>query len=492
MARSCRRRRSASRCPQAAQKAAPEGHSLPQASQLATVAPSFQAHPPGLPEQRRGGRAERLVPDLCRPVALPLGAGQCQGSSRRRRAGTLPRALLRATQGLRHVALGLRAHPRLRLAAGSPGGGRQSHGGVEPRHVLPCLHRPHRDGAPSPRGRRRALEEASHTSHRRLRPAGTARGHPAAPRRECCSARDQDAHLCVRLTQAGNKRLACHLEQGYGRRRRRRADLHHRRAPKYWKWYTPDTVRHELAHVYADDFGDGRHFVGLLVEGLAVAVEGGYDFSALRAEVASGNRVLPLKKALRHGSVWKGLSDRQIDLAYLEGGALVRYLRKRWGMMGAWAFADAVAASDMTPADIEEATGRSSSESRGADCTGYGSGSSGRCPERPPPRRLRRRRSRGRRPPPGPAAPLPAIACAGGHERHDLHQRATRLRSHLRRRAPTHASTTPATRASRPPGRIVSATRSPPRSCSPHPGCTADEIAADRRCEVGACGRGTC
>ena len=129
--------------------------------------------------------------------------------------------------------------------------------------------------------------------------------------------------------------------------------------PGFWKWYTPDAVRHELAHVYAADFGDGKHFVGLLVEGLAVAVEGGYDFSSLRAEVASGNRVLPLKKALRHGSVWKGLSDHQIDLAYLEGGALVRYLWKRWGMMGAWAFADAVAASDMTSTDIEEATSQS-------------------------------------------------------------------------------------------------------------------------------------
>ena len=129
--------------------------------------------------------------------------------------------------------------------------------------------------------------------------------------------------------------------------------------PEYWKWYTRDTVRHELAHVYADDFGDGRHFVGLLVEGLAVAVEGNYDFSALRTEVARGNRVLPLKKALRHGSVWKGLSDHQIDLAYLEGGALVLYLEKRWGMKRAWAFADAVAASDMTPAGIEAATSQS-------------------------------------------------------------------------------------------------------------------------------------
>jgi len=130
-------------------------------------------------------------------------------------------------------------------------------------------------------------------------------------------------------------------------------------SPAWWKSYSPDFVRHELAHVYADDFGDGKHFVGLLVEGLAVAVEGNYDFSALRAEVASGNRILPLKKALMHEHLWKGFSGHHISLAYLEGGALVRYLWKRWGLEDAWAFADAVAASDMTPADIEEATSRS-------------------------------------------------------------------------------------------------------------------------------------
>jgi hypothetical protein len=130
-------------------------------------------------------------------------------------------------------------------------------------------------------------------------------------------------------------------------------------SPAWWKSYSPDFVRHELAHVYADDFGDGKHFVGLLVEGLAVAVEGNYDFSALRTEVASGNRILPLKKTLMHEHLWRGFSGHHISLAYLEGGALVRYLWKRWGFEGAWAFADAVAASDMTPAGIEQATSQS-------------------------------------------------------------------------------------------------------------------------------------
>jgi len=128
------------------------------------------------------------------------------------------------------------------------------------------------------------------------------------------------------------------------------------RGSAYWDRYTRQTVRHELAHLYAAKFGEGKHSVGLLSEGLAVAVEGRRDFTLLRAEVLLGNHVLPLKKALMHGDLWHGLSGLQVELAYLEGGALVLYLEKRWGMKGAWAFADAVAASDMTPVGIAYAT----------------------------------------------------------------------------------------------------------------------------------------
>ena len=129
--------------------------------------------------------------------------------------------------------------------------------------------------------------------------------------------------------------------------------------PAYWKRYASDIVRHELTHVYAGKFGDGKHCVGLLVEGLAVAVEGGYDFGPLRTEVARGNRILPLKKGLMHGRVWwDGLSDHRTYLAYLEGGALVKYIWKRWGLKSVWAFAAAVSAGDATPVGIERATGR--------------------------------------------------------------------------------------------------------------------------------------
>lgn len=85
-------------------------------------------------------------------------------------------------------------------------------------------------------------------------------------------------------------------------------------------------------------------------------MEGGWDWSGLRSAIARGNHVLPLKKGLMQGDIWHGLNGRQIDAAYMEGAALVLYLEKRWGLKGAWAFADAVAASDLTSAGIDRAT----------------------------------------------------------------------------------------------------------------------------------------
>jgi hypothetical protein len=96
-----------------------------------------------------------------------------------------------------------------------------------------------------------------------------------------------------------------------------------------------------------------------LAEGLGVAMEDERDYTLLRAEIICGNRLLPLKKALMHGNLWMGLDHFELGLAYLEGGALVLYLEKRWGMKGAWAFANAVAFSDMTAAGIERATSQS-------------------------------------------------------------------------------------------------------------------------------------
>ena len=75
-----------------------------------------------------------------------------------------------------------------------------------------------------------------------------------------------------------------------------------------WAGEVRATIRHELTHSFASEFGQGKHSVGLLVEGLAVAVEGDDSCEELRAELKKGHLTLPLMEALTHEDVWKGRS----------------------------------------------------------------------------------------------------------------------------------------------------------------------------------------
>ncbi len=122
-----------------------------------------------------------------------------------------------------------------------------------------------------------------------------------------------------------------------------------------WAGEVKATIRHELTHSFASEFGQGEHFVGLLVEGLAVAVEGDDSCGELRADLARDRLTLPLMEALTHQDVWRGRTDREVTLAYQEGGTLVWYVKARWGLGLLEEFAQAVADSDMTPAGIRRA-----------------------------------------------------------------------------------------------------------------------------------------
>jgi hypothetical protein len=117
----------------------------------------------------------------------------------------------------------------------------------------------------------------------------------------------------------------------------------------------PDIVRHELAHALDPLWHYSEHFPGILSEGLAMRAEGGHRYGMLRTELTRGNHVLPLAKALVLEDIWKRQTELQVDLAYLEGGALILYLEKRWGLGDARRFTWAVAESDLTPAGIEQA-----------------------------------------------------------------------------------------------------------------------------------------
>jgi hypothetical protein len=122
----------------------------------------------------------------------------------------------------------------------------------------------------------------------------------------------------------------------------------------------PAIVRHELAHALDPVWDNARHYPGVLVEGLAMTAEGGYTYTyqQLRKELAGGNHVLPLKKALALEDIWKGQSDREVDLAYLEGGSLILYLERLRGIQRARKFAWAVAQSDLTPRGVDRASSK--------------------------------------------------------------------------------------------------------------------------------------
>ena len=99
-----------------------------------------------------------------------------------------------------------------------------------------------------------------------------------------------------------------------------------------WAGEVKATIRHELTHAFASEFGEGEHYVGLLAEGLAVAVEGDEDARSCSAELGRGHLTLPLMEALTEEDIWEGRTDREVTLAYQEGGTLVRYVKSAVGL----------------------------------------------------------------------------------------------------------------------------------------------------------------
>jgi hypothetical protein len=121
--------------------------------------------------------------------------------------------------------------------------------------------------------------------------------------------------------------------------------------------WTPRMLAHELTHAFTMRwFAHTRHEPLLLLEGIAVLVEGDRSYAPLRREFATGNRVLPLLKAIAAKDLWVGKSLALVNLAYLEGGALAGFIVHHWSLDAYRRFAVAVADSDLTPRGIDQAS----------------------------------------------------------------------------------------------------------------------------------------
>jgi hypothetical protein len=130
-------------------------------------------------------------------------------------------------------------------------------------------------------------------------------------------------------------------------------------ADSIWNGQVGNVMRHEYAHVVRPGFSSRRYQPSILVEGIAVEVEGPQDFTSLKRDVGLGNRLLRLRHALTLDDLFVHLSGGQTDLAYLEGAALVRFIRQVWGEDKLREYGRALASDDpITVAGVTSATQR--------------------------------------------------------------------------------------------------------------------------------------
>ena len=119
--------------------------------------------------------------------------------------------------------------------------------------------------------------------------------------------------------------------------------------------WTVHMLAHEVTHTLTWRWFYGTaHAPPLLLEGMATAVEGARSYLPLRVEVAAGNRSMPLITAFARPDLWTGVAMARVTLAYLEGGALVKYILADWGKAAVRRFCVDVANSTLTGPAIKQ------------------------------------------------------------------------------------------------------------------------------------------
>ena len=119
--------------------------------------------------------------------------------------------------------------------------------------------------------------------------------------------------------------------------------------------WTEHMLAHEVTHTLTWRwFYNTTHAPPLLLEGMATAVEGARSYYPLRVEVAAGNRSMPLLAAFANPNLWTGVRMARVTLAYLEGGALVKYVLARWGETTLKRFCIDVAGGSLSGAAVKQ------------------------------------------------------------------------------------------------------------------------------------------
>ena len=136
--------------------------------------------------------------------------------------------------------------------------------------------------------------------------------------------------------------------------------------------WTVHMLAHEVTHTLTWRwFYHTAHAPPLLLEGMATAVEGDRSYAPLRAELAAGNRSMPLLATFARSDLWAGGSMSRVTLAYLEGGALVKYVLAGWGQAALRRFSVDVAQSSLTGPAVKQVVRRDLHESWGRFYTGW-------------------------------------------------------------------------------------------------------------------------